>query len=58
MIRYGGQIANIPKIAAQDTVTALTVSKVNGGKMKFFCSIRTGVELHVSGLVGKKVAEK
>ena len=42
MIRYGGQIANIPKIAAQDTVTALTVSKVNGGKMKFFCSIRDG----------------
>jgi hypothetical protein len=47
-IRYGDQVANIPKIAAQDMT--LTVSKVDGGEITFPVPSGTEVELHVPGL--------
>lgn len=47
-IRYGDQVANIPKIAALDTT--LTVSKVDGEKITFPVPSGTEVELHVPGL--------
>lgn len=48
MILYGGQVANIPKIAAQDMI--LMASKVDGEKITFPIPSGTEVELHVPGL--------
>ena len=47
-IRYGGQVANIPKVATQDT--ALTVTNVDGGKTTFPVPSGMGVDIHVPGL--------
>jgi hypothetical protein len=47
-MRYGDQVANTPKIAAQDAT--LTVCKVDGGKTTFPVPSGTEVELHVPGL--------
>jgi len=47
-IHYDGQVAAIPKVAAQDTT--LTVSNTNGGKTTFPVPSGTQVELHVAGL--------
>jgi hypothetical protein len=44
----GDQVANIPKIAAQDTT--LTVNNVNGGKTTFPVPSGTPVDIHVPGL--------
>ena len=44
----GDQVANIPKIAAQDTT--LTVSKADGEKITFPAPSGAEVELHVPGL--------
>ena len=47
-IRYGGQVSNILKVAAQDTV--LTVNKVDGGKTTFPVQSGMEIDIHVPGL--------
>ena len=47
-ICYGGQVPNILKIAAQDTV--LTVNKLDGGKTTFPVLSGTEIDIHVPGL--------
>jgi hypothetical protein len=45
---YGGQVANIPKVATQDIT--LTVNNVDGGKTTFSVPSGTEINLHVPGL--------
>ena len=47
-IRYGDQVTNIPKVAAQDTT--LTVNNVDGGKTTFPVPSGTEIDIHVPGL--------
>ena len=42
-IRRGDQVANIPKVAAQDTT--LTVNNVDGGKTTF--PVASGTEIYI-----------
>jgi len=48
MIRYGGQVINIPKVAAQDTT--LTVSSGEDGRTTFPVPSGTCIDIHVPGL--------
>jgi hypothetical protein len=47
-IHYGGQVANILKVATQDTT--LTVTNIDGGKTTFPVQSGMGVDIHVPGL--------
>jgi hypothetical protein len=48
MISYGGQVINIPKVAAQDTT--LTVSNGEDGMTTFPVPSGTCIDIHVPGL--------